>query len=305
MSESNLFEAYSFFGSTAGPHLVITGGVHGDEFEPIAAIRRLVELFQAASDEISEFCGRTTLVPCVNEAAFLRGHRCAEDHLDLARTCPGDQRGSITERVAWQLSELIRSADFYVDLHTGGTEFSLSPLSGYVLHRDAEVLKTQRLMAHAFNLPIVWGTSPDLDGRSLSVARDAHVPAIYCEYLGAATCSEQGVKDYVSGCLNVMGMLKMLRRHPPPNRVEHVVEDPTPTSGHLQVCNPSPATGYFAPAVCIGDRVAQGELIGTVFELSGNRPHTMAAEESGIVLMLRTFPRVRVGETVGVILPLS
>ena len=26
-----------------GPHLLITGGVHGDEFEPMAAIRRLID----------------------------------------------------------------------------------------------------------------------------------------------------------------------------------------------------------------------------------------------------------------------
>ncbi|MCH8241205.1 MAG: succinylglutamate desuccinylase/aspartoacylase family protein [Planctomycetes bacterium] len=29
-------------GQTTGPHLLITGGVHGDEFEPMAAIRRLI-----------------------------------------------------------------------------------------------------------------------------------------------------------------------------------------------------------------------------------------------------------------------
>lgn len=39
-------------------------------------------------------------------------------------------------------------------------------------------------MARAFGLPLIWGTDPTLPGRSLSVARDANVPAIYAEYLG-------------------------------------------------------------------------------------------------------------------------
>jgi hypothetical protein len=33
--------------------------------------------------------------------------------------------------------KLIRSADYYIDLHTGGTEFSIYPLAGYMLHPNA------------------------------------------------------------------------------------------------------------------------------------------------------------------------
>lgn len=292
---------FDFGGQSTGPRLLITGGVHGDEFESIAAIRRLVGLFDSAADEVSGFRGQLTLVPIVNEAAFLRGHRCAEDDLDLARTCPGKPDGSITEQTAWALSELIRSADFYIDLHTGGTEYSVTPLAGYSLHRDETVLETQRRMAKAFNLPVVWGTCGDLDGRSLSVARDANVPAIYCEYLGSATCSPSGVEDYLAGCLNVMSELGMLDRSAPESRVEHIIEDPTPGSGHMQVCNPSPVTGYFEPAVQPGDLVEAGAALGTVFDLETQSPTTMRTEIGGIVITLRTFPRVRQGESVGVV----
>ena len=286
------------FGS-GGPHLLITGGVHGDEFEPIQAIRRLIDVF---SDHQASLNGRLTLVPCVNEPAFLRGHRCADDGLDLARTCPGNPNGSITEQTAAALSTLIRSADYYIDLHTGGTEFALHPLSGYVLHADADVLERQRKMARAFNLPVIWGTAANLEGRSLSVARDANVPAIYCEYLGAATCSHEGVKAYVEGCRNVMATLGMIERRETESRVRHIVEDAQPGSGHLQVCNPSPVSGYFEPAVELGENVELGQPLGTVYDLADNKPHAVPAEHDGIVLMLRTFPRVRAGETVGVVL---
>src|SRR5262245_42686013 len=99
-------------GLQSGPHLLITGGVHGDEFEPMAAIRRLMTTVDGASLK-----GKLTLVPVVNEAAFARGSRVAEDGVDLARTCPGRAGGSITEQTAHALSELIRSADYYIDLH--------------------------------------------------------------------------------------------------------------------------------------------------------------------------------------------
>lgn len=289
-------------GPEPGPQLLITGGVHGDEFEPIAAIRRLRE---AIGGKIQR--GQVKLVPCVNEEAFLLGRRCASDELDLARTCPGRSDGSITEQISAALSELIRDADYYIDLHTGGTEFAIFPMAGYVLHANAEVLNAQRRMAKAFNLPVIWGTSPNLEGRSLSVARDAGVPAIYCEYGGAAVCSSDGVAAYVQGCLNVMATLDMIDVVTPECRIKHTVEDSQPDSGHLQVCHPSPVDGYFEPAVQLGDRIAKGSPLGNVVGLSASSSHVVKSEHTGIMLMLRTFPRVRAGDSVGVVveMPLS
>ncbi len=302
-----------FRGPASGPHLLITGGVHGDEFEPIAAIRRLAGMLatsnsvsqapnDSASDNVTLLRGTATLVPCVNEDAFLLGSRCAADNLDLARTCPGRPDGSLTEQVAHDLSQLIRTADFYIDLHTGGTEFSILPLSGYVLHSDPGVLEHQRRMARAFQLPLIWGTSPELEGRSLSVARDANVPAIYCEHGGAASCSPAGVVAYVNGCLNVLGLLEMIDRPAADLLVQQFVEDPQPDSGHLQVCNPSSVDGFFEPAVSLGDKIDADAPIGSVMDLCNDETHVVRSQHSGIVLMLRTFPRVRAGDSVGVVL---
>ncbi|MFM2095927.1 MAG: hypothetical protein RIS70_3051, partial [Planctomycetota bacterium] len=84
-------QAIEIPGRRSGPHLLITGGVHGDEFEPMVAIRRL-----AGAVSPDSLAGRLTLIPVVNEAAFARGTRAAEDNLDLARTCPGRADGSVT-----------------------------------------------------------------------------------------------------------------------------------------------------------------------------------------------------------------
>lgn len=301
MSQPIVLKKREFRGDPSGPHLLITGGVHGDEFEPFAAIRRLIAFFEETTSVTSSLKGRVTLIPIVNEAAFLRGHRMADDGLDLARVCPGRSDGSVTERTAHALSEEIRSADFYIDLHTGGTEFSVLPLAGYCLHSNPEIVDAQRRMAKAFNLPNVWGTSGELDGRSLSVARDANVPAIYCEYLGAATCSTDGVDAYFNGCLHVMSELGLLDRKQPESHVERVIEDPRPSSGHMQICNPAPIDGFFEPAVRLGDTIQAGDSIGDVVSPLGDDRRTIAAEHSGVVFVLRTFPRVQAGQMVAVI----
>ncbi len=292
-----LVQSRTIVGAQPGPHLLITGGVHGDEFEPMAAIRRLLRELDPAS-----LRGQVTLVPVVNEAAFLRGMRTAEDELDLARTCPGHPDGTITERTAHEVSTLIRSADAYIDLHTGGTTMSILPLAGYTLVPAEHVRETQRRMARAFNLPVVWGTDYRLEGRTLSVARDAQVPAIYAEYRGSGTCDPAGVAAYVDGCENVMSELGMLDREPPPSRIQYFVEDFRESAGHMQIRNPAPLTGFFEPLVQLGDRVAAGEPLGTVSDVLGDQVVPVPSQESGIVLVLRTFSRVHAGETVAVVL---
>ena len=294
-------QTLTFGDPSAGPHLLITGGVHGDEFEPMIALRRLAHMLPKVT-----LWGKVTLVPVVNEAAFARGHRVAEDGLDLARTCPGRPDGSITERVAHALSELIRSADYYIDLHTGGLALAVWPMTGYVLHPDKTILDKQRAMARAFNLPVIWGTDPTLPGRSLSVARDAGVPAIYAEFLGMATAMLPGVNAYYTGCLNVMRLLDMLdRTRTPKSKVKWVVEDPRPNSGHMQRCYPSPADGCFERSVSLSKPVVQGQLLGTVSDTLGKNRHEIHANESGRVLVLRTFPSVKQGDSLAVILDTS
>jgi predicted deacylase len=282
------------------PRLLVIAGVHGDEYEPMVAVRRLWREFSERPIR-----GQVTLIPVVNRPAFLRGQRTAEDGLDLARTMPGRADGSVTEQIAAALASLIRQADFLIDLHTGGRQFRILPLSGYMLHPDQAVLERQREMARAFNLPIVWGTSPELEGRTLSVARDAHVPAIYVEAGGGGEFDPHAARLCIEGCLNVAGRLGIIEREAPGSAIQHVVEDDRAGSGHLQVQHPAPASGFFEPHVRLGDRVAQGQSLGRVVNAFGEHLGEVAAGESGIVLFQRAVPNVSAGESVGGVLPVA
>lgn len=295
---SALFQIHAISGVTGnGPKLLITAGVHGDEYEGMEAIRKLIDAIDS-----KELQGHLTLVPVINESAFALRSRTGKDGLDLARTCPGNMKGSITERVACQLSQLIQDSDYYIDLHTGGEVVQVDPLVGYNLVSDSSVLNIQRRMAHAFGLPIIWGTSADLEGRSLSVARDAKVPAIYAEYLGGGGCSSRGVKAYVKGCFNVMAELNMIDSRLLPIEPKMVVEDPRPNSGHMQICHPSPTNGYFETMVTLGQNVTQGQILGHVVDplKSSNQP--ILAQHTGRILVLRTCPSVKEGDSLTVIL---
>src|SRR5689334_10424700 len=104
-------------GHRDGPHLMIVAGVHGDEWEPMVALQQLHQ--ELGADDLA---GRLTLIPIVNEPAYRHGQRVGEDGLDLARVCPGRVDGSATEQIAFELTELMRDADYFIDLHTGGAK---------------------------------------------------------------------------------------------------------------------------------------------------------------------------------------
>ena len=137
------------------------------------------------------------------------------------------------------------------------------------MHRNREILERQRAMARAFNLPVIWGTTATLEGRSLSVARDAGGPAIYTEYHGSSVCAPDGVVAYYEGCLNVMGALGMIERAAPASRIEQVVEDDRPDSGNMGLHNQSPVSGYFEPPVQLGEYDHESDLLGTVCDAVG------------------------------------
>ena len=294
---TKLVECHVIEGSRPGPRLLITAGVHGDEFEPIVAVWLLRSELQSA-----DLAGRVTLIPVANPAAFARANRTAEDDLDLARTFPGRADGSITQRIAAELTEHIHQADYYVDLHTGGTRYRLLPLSGYSLHSDSSILDKQCAMSQAFQLPIVWGTSAELQGRSLSEARDAGVPAIYAEHGGGGTFEPKAVEDYLHGCQNLMAMLGMLDRPVDACCVLRRVEDWRPQSGHLQICHPAPQEGLFLPNVSLGQHVERGQILGNVVDVLKNVQIPVPADNAGIVLMLHAFPYVRYGSGLAVVL---
>ena len=90
------FTLIELVGSADGPTLSVVGGVHGDEFEGVAACLRLVDELTGVM-----FRGRLRVVPVAHEAAHIASVRSSPiDGRNLARTFPGDPAGEPTERLA-------------------------------------------------------------------------------------------------------------------------------------------------------------------------------------------------------------
>ena len=160
-------------------------------------------------------------------------------------------------------------------------------------------------MARAFNLPVVWGTNGRLQGRSLSIARDANVPAIYVENGGGGTCDPARVEQNFQGCLNVARLHGMLDGPVSTSEVRYFVEDDRDQSGHLQVQSQAPISGYFQPEIILGHVVQRGQTIGHILDPLGDNPITIPAYDTGTVLFLRMFPSVQPGDPLLALLPIT
>lgn len=296
----NVYNPFIIETGTEGPVVLISAGVHGDEYEPMIAAFNLIELV-----EQNLLRGKIIIVPVTNIDAYKATSRVGSDGYDLARICPGNEQGTPSEKAAFAISNLIRQADYYIDLHTGGKILNLYPLSGYMLHASPAVLEKQQWMAIAFGLPVVWGTDSHLDGRTLSVARDAEVPAIYVEYGGGEPFNNAIVEAYVSGCLNILAGLSMVAKKFEEYSPLYWVEDHTPNKGHLQSKMPALANGIFIPDVKPGAFVEKGDRWGRVVDLDTKGEVIVLAEESGMVLFQRCTSFVQKSDSLGGVLPIS
>lgn len=295
ISSFEAYPSYTFKADLPGPALLISAGVHGDEYEPMIAAWMLVHNMRELLKR-----GSVTIVPVVNRTAYARGSRFGGDGLDLARVCPGNLTGSVTERDAAFISEKISETDYYIDMHTGGAAFDIFPLAGYMLHPHPAVLEKQRRMALAFGLPVVWGTESKPNGRTLSVARDASVPAIYVEHGGGNGTNEAGIAACYDGCVHVLSMLGMTGQASFPERVpDYLVEDDQPDAGYLQVKLPAPHDGIFQAKITVGSRIRAGEQIGTVKDPLQGVYSVINADISGLLLFVRVSAKVKKGESLG------
>src|SRR5690606_37064456 len=107
-----------------GPTVLIEAGNHGDEYEgPIALGEFLREIDPA------DVSGRIIAIPAVNIRAVEAGTRTSPvDGLNFNRSFPGDFNGTLTSQIAAYVNDcLFPIADYFLDLHSGGSSLMILP----------------------------------------------------------------------------------------------------------------------------------------------------------------------------------
>jgi predicted deacylase len=271
-------------GAQPGPTLVITAGVHGAEYAGIeAAIRAATSLDPAA------LRGTVIVVPVANPPAFAARSIgvCPLDGKNLNRVFPGQPEGTASERIAHTLvTQVIRRADAYVDLHGGDLHEALEPYVLYPRRAAREVVARSRAMAEAFGLTYL--VAAGLPGAAVEAASSAGVPAIQPEAGGQGILDERMVGLHLRGIHRVLSHLEMSES------VTEAISAPVPVSEFLWVRSSS--AGLFYPLVSAGQRVAAGQVAGEIRDWFGERIASLPTPAAGVVLCVTTTPATNPGD---------
>lgn len=251
-----------------GPTLVLTGGVHGDEYAGPVAIMRLAH--ELGLDDLN---GRLILLPALNAPAVTAASRCSPlDGGNLNRAFPGNPDGGPTAMIAhWLETQVLAHCDGAIDFHSGGRASDYEPVV-MVNASPGDLFARNMTLARAFGVELIWVLGEMNDNRSVNAAAQrVGVPMFACELGGKGESSPAMIDIAMGGALGVMRQMGIL---------DDGGEVPEASMRMVEATGPAcavnaPHSGFFDPAVEIGVDVSAGGLAGWIrdpFEIQ--RPPT-------------------------------
>ncbi len=270
-------------GASEGPSVVILAGVHGDEYEGVAALYRLVEELDPA-----RLKGTVTIAPVVNPQAFAAGlRRNPVDSADLNRTFPGDPSGSVSSRLARLiLDKLIDGHDAMLSLHGWSKEALVLPYGEYPLHVSEAGRQSKACAYHLgfeYLHPYDWP-----DGVLGNSALEMGIVAVETEIGGQGTITRAGQALSRQIILRFLDYWKIL---PWEGSALEVVSSEVDHADCL-----AEVAGLFESELSIGDDVVAGAHLGSIRGLDGTVRQTITALAAGKVAILRTFASTQPGD---------
>lgn len=274
-----------------GPTVALLGGIHGDEYEGVIAAQWLLTNLRSTL-----LRGTVRVAAPAHPAAWVTTTRESPiDGKNLARVFPGSRDGTATEIVAHELVErVIKGADLLIDLHSAGSNYEMPFLCGFQ-DDGGNVSQQSRHFAKLFHADFTWRHSgKPAPGRSLSVAYDLNVPAIYTEGRGGRSVRQRDLQGYTDGVLRVLQSLSMVATAPPTVGVSR----PVFGDGNTDVGITAPTAGYLVMHVDTGDPCEQDQTLAEIIDQHGASHCRITAPNDGYLMMRRRESRVLRGDTV-------
>ncbi len=265
-------------GAGDGPVLALIAGTHGYEYPGITALQRLRQ-----SIDPQALRGTLLLVHIANPPSFYGRtiYTSPADGKNLNRVFPGRADGTLSERIAHAITtEVIAQADFLVDLHAGDGNEALRPYIYMPVTADARLDAATRGMALAFGIDhiVIDATRiapPDASQFVDMTALSRGIPAMTTETGQLGLNDEHHIALAEHGIQNLMRHLGMLEGAAQPNPGVVWLKD-------YKVIT-SPANGIFRATVRDGYAVAEGGLLGELFDPFGARIGEVRAPFAGVV----------------------
>jgi predicted deacylase len=272
-------------GSRPGARVAVTAGIHGAEYVSIAALREVV-----LGLDPSAVSGAIVAVLTASPAAFAARTIYINplDGLNLNRQFPGDRTGSATQRLAhWLTTQVIAGSDAFVDMHCGDMNEALVSFTGIEETGDESVDARSRQLAEAYGLRyLLIGANP---GMTTSAAGALGIPAVLGEVGGQGLWPHDDVALHAAGFRRVLQAAGLIDAAPttPAHRTEIL---------RMEAWMRATTTGYWHPAVAVGDRIPAGTALGEIQDAFGDVLERPSAPMDGVVIFLVSSLAMNAGD---------
>jgi len=268
-----------------GPNVLITAGIHNQEYVGIETSNRLA--LELAPDRIQ---GCVTIVHVCNLTGFfaLSPDVVPEDGRNLNRVFPGGEAGSASQRLAsFIIDSFMTDASCLIDLHCGGYREELLPHVYYQGMGDKYLENASKQIAKLVDVEYMV-RADSYSGSMFSFAAKLGIPGVIIERGGMAGWSENEVRAYLADIRRILQRLNVLEYSEPQrakplsiSRVDHY------NAG---------ADGCWYPAAAIGVTIKKGEALGSIRDFFGNELASPIAEADCVILYQLGSLAVRSGE---------
>ncbi len=266
-------------GARPGRRVGLTAGIHGAEYVSIAAARQVLMDLDPA-----EVRGSIVAVLTANPAAFAARSIYLNplDRRNLNRVFPGDPAGPPSERLAaWLDANVIAGSDLFIDMHCGDMNEALVPFTGLELTGKPAVDSLSRRVAEAYGLDyLVIGPLP---GSTTTAAATRGIAAVLGEVGGRGQWPESDVAVHAAGLRRALVAAEVLPASAasgPAGRASRLLTQ--------EAWLRSEVSGYWHPAVEVGEVVTAGQALGEVQDAFGAVRRAISAPIGGVVLFLVT-----------------
>ena len=267
----------------AGPVILITSGIHGDEINGVEIVRQLI-----ARKINKPKKGTIICVPVVNIFGFLDMKRTFPDGRDLNRVFPGNPRGSLASRFAYQfVKKILPVADICLDFHTGGaSRFNVAQVR--IEPSDELSLKYAAIFDAPFTL------------------HSKMIPKSYratCARMGKPVILFEGGKSKVSdkeiARLGVLGTMRILKHLEMLGANFKVPESPEKSiTIDTRKWLRAQFSGLLHTKVSCGEHVSVGQHIATITDPYGKFRHVVKAKNDGYVINVNEASLVYQGDAI-------
>jgi len=267
-------------GKRAGPTLLVSAAIHGDELNGIEIISRLIN-----SKALKSIKGTLIAVPFVNGYGVLSQSRYLPDRRDLNRCFPGSKKGSLAGRIAHLfLNEIASKCDYGIDLHTGAIHRSNLPQ----IRADLDDATTLEL-AKAFGVPVLIDSSVR-DGSMRGAVTDLGIPVLLYEAGEALRFDELSIRAGVKGIVNVMRHIGMLNKRK--SRSSSVEPFVARQGGWTRATE----SGFVSHEKQLGDFVEKGDNLATIKDPFGRVLDVVKSHAKGVIIGKQNIPLAQEGE---------